>query len=173
MEKPRPALFRGRHFEDQIIILCVRGYLRYCLTYRDLEELMAERGLSVDHSTIARWVLRYAPDLHKRIRRDTRLPNRSWRVDETYVRVAGKWTYVPCRRFFRRHHRFHALAETGCGCGQAFSPSGVVALTARPATCDQRGRTPSLSSGHSRAEGKRCTGPPLPMPAQSLFKQRA
>lgn len=55
---------------------------------------MAERGLSVDHSTIARWVLRYAPDLHKRIRRDTRLPNRSWRVDETYVRVAGKWTYL-------------------------------------------------------------------------------
>ena len=55
---------------------------------------MAERGLSVDHSTIARWVLRYAPDLHKRIRRDTRLPNRSWRVDETYVRGAGKWTYL-------------------------------------------------------------------------------
>src|SRR5882672_7245393 len=55
---------------------------------------MAERGLSVDHSTIARWVLRYAPDLNKRIRRDTRLPNRSWRVDETYVRVAGKWAYL-------------------------------------------------------------------------------
>src|SRR5690242_1821004 len=94
MRKTRPPLFRGRHFEDQIIILCVRWYLRYCLTYRDLEELMAERGLSVDHSTIARWVLRYALDLNKRIRRDTRLPNRSWRVDETYVRVAGKWTYL-------------------------------------------------------------------------------
>src|SRR6516164_5809984 len=87
MQKPRPALFRGRRFEDQIIILCVRWYLRYCLTYRDLEELTAERGLSVDHSTIARWVLRYDPELSKRIRRDTRLPNRSWRVDETYVRV--------------------------------------------------------------------------------------
>ena len=94
MLKPRPALFRGRHFEDQVIILCVRWYLRYCLTYRDLEELMAERGLSVDHSTIARWVLRYAPELNKRIRRDTRMPNRSWRVDETYVRVAGQWTYL-------------------------------------------------------------------------------
>jgi transposase-like protein len=55
---------------------------------------MAERGLSVDHSTIARWVLRYGPDLHKRIRRDTRLPNRFWRVDETFVRVVGKWTYL-------------------------------------------------------------------------------
>lgn len=94
MQQTRPALFRGRHFDDQIIILCVRWYLRYCLTYRDLEELMAERGLSVDHSTIARWVLRYAPELNKRIRRDTRLPNRSWRVDETYVRVAGSWTYL-------------------------------------------------------------------------------
>jgi len=55
---------------------------------------MAERGLQVDHSTIGRWVLRYAPELHKRIRRDTRTPNRSWRVDETYVRVAGRWTYL-------------------------------------------------------------------------------
>ena len=55
---------------------------------------MAERGLRVDHSTMGRWVLRYAPELHKRIRREIRPPNRSWRVDETYVRVAGRWTYL-------------------------------------------------------------------------------
>jgi len=55
---------------------------------------MVERGLRVDHSTIGRWVLRYAPELHKRIRRDVRPPNRSWRVDETYIRVAGAWTYL-------------------------------------------------------------------------------
>ena len=65
MCKPRPKLFRGRHFRDDIIILCVRWYLRYSLSYRDLEELMAERGLSLDHSTAARWVLRYAPELSK------------------------------------------------------------------------------------------------------------
>ena len=94
MRKTRPALFRGRHFQDQIIVLCVRWYLRYCLTLRDLEEMMAERGIEIDHSTIGRWVLRYAPELHKRIRRDTRSPNRSWRVDETDVRVAGRWTYL-------------------------------------------------------------------------------
>jgi transposase-like protein len=94
MRKTRPALLRGRHFQDHVIVLCVRWYLRYCLTLRDLEEMMAERGLGVDHSTIGRWVLRYAPELHKRIRRDTRNPNRSWRVDETYVRVAGQWTYL-------------------------------------------------------------------------------
>jgi hypothetical protein len=68
MRKNRSALFRGRHFEDEIIILCVRWYLRYSLSYRDLEEMMAERGLSLDHSTIWRWVQRYAPILNQRIR---------------------------------------------------------------------------------------------------------
>jgi hypothetical protein len=58
-----PTDVRGRHFQDQIVVLCVRWYLRYCLTLRDLEEMMAERGLGVDHSTIGRWVLRYAPEL--------------------------------------------------------------------------------------------------------------
>src|SRR5215470_18813236 len=58
MRKNRPALFRGRHFEDVIILLCVRWYLRYSLSYRDLEEMMAERGLSVDHVTIWRWMQR-------------------------------------------------------------------------------------------------------------------
>jgi transposase-like protein len=56
--------------------------------------MMAERGLSVDHVTIWRWVQRYAPLLNQRLRRDLRHPNRSWRVDETYVRVAGNWTYL-------------------------------------------------------------------------------
>jgi len=75
-------------------VLCVRLYLRYCLTLRDLEELTAERGLSVDHSTIGRRVLCYAPELNKRVHREVRRPNRSWRVDETYVRVAGAWSYL-------------------------------------------------------------------------------
>src|SRR5215468_9108358 len=89
----RPAMFRGRHFEDVIILLCVRWYLRYSLTYRDLEEIMAERNLSVDHVTIWRCVQRYGPVLNQRIRREIRPPNRSWRVDETYVKVAGCWAY--------------------------------------------------------------------------------
>jgi transposase-like protein len=92
--RKRPALFRGRHFEDVIILLCVRRYLRYSLTYRDPEEIMAERGLSVDHATIWRWVQRFAPVLNQRIRRELRRPNRSWRVDETYVKVAGDWAYL-------------------------------------------------------------------------------
>jgi len=81
-------VFKGRHFQDQLIVVCVRRYLRYSLSYRDLEELMGERGLSVDHSTIARWVLRYAPILNQRMRRHVRYPNRSWRVDATYLNPA-------------------------------------------------------------------------------------
>ena len=93
MREKQPALFRGRHFRSEVIVSCVRWYLRYPLSYRDLEEMMAERGLAIDHSTIARWVLHYAPILNRRIQREMRRPNRSWRV-ETYVRVAGKWTYL-------------------------------------------------------------------------------
>jgi len=88
------ALFRGRYFEDVIIIRCVRWYLRYSLSYRDLEEMMAERGLSVDHVTVWRWVQHYAPILNQRLRRDLRRPNRSWPVDETYVRVGCKRAYL-------------------------------------------------------------------------------
>lgn len=87
-------MFKGRHYQDRLIILCVRWYLRYCLTLRDLEELMAERGLEVDHATIGCWVLRYAPELYQRIRREVRFPNRSWRVDETLIKVAGRWKYL-------------------------------------------------------------------------------
>jgi transposase-like protein len=77
-----------------IILLRVRWYLRYSLTYRDLEEIMAERNLSVDHVTIWRWVQRYAPVLNQRVRREVHRANRSWRVDETYVKVAGSWAYL-------------------------------------------------------------------------------
>jgi transposase, IS6 family len=94
VSESRPALFRGRHFGDEIIVLCLRWYLRYPLSYRNLEEMMAERGLQLDHSTIARRVLRYGPVLNERVRSQMRHPNRSWRVDETYIRVAGRWTYL-------------------------------------------------------------------------------
>src|SRR4051795_4075156 len=90
----RAVLFRGRHFTDEIIVLCVRWYLRYSLSYRDLTEIMCERNLSIDPSTILRWVQRYAPELNERIRRELKPTNGSWRTDETYVRVAGRWTYL-------------------------------------------------------------------------------
>ena len=90
----RPAAFRGRHFEAEIILVCVRWYLRFGLSFRNLEEIMAERSVSVDHVTIRRWVQHYAPKLNRRCRPELRPTNGSWRVDETYLRVAGKWTYL-------------------------------------------------------------------------------
>jgi IS6 family transposase len=86
--------FKWRHFEADIILLCVRWYLRYSLSYRDLEEIMWERGLQVDHTTIYRWVQQYAPELEKRCRPHLKATNDSWRLDETYVKVKGKWTYL-------------------------------------------------------------------------------
>jgi transposase-like protein len=100
---------RGRRFPDEIIVLCVRWYLRYCLSYRDLEEMMAERGVSVDHSTIARWVLHFGPVLNDLIRREMRRPNRSWRVDETYVRVAGAGGPIYIERSTRSENTINFL----------------------------------------------------------------
>jgi transposase-like protein len=87
-------LFAGRHFDREVIILCVRWYLRYKLSLRDLVEMMAERGLHLAHTTILRWVQRYAPEFIKRWNRFGRATGRSWRVDETYVKVRGQWTYL-------------------------------------------------------------------------------
>jgi transposase-like protein len=87
-------LFKGRHFEREIIVLCVRWYLRFKLSFRDLVEMMAERGLAVAHTTIMRWVQRFVPAFEKRWNRYTRLAGRSWRVDETYVKIRGQWGYL-------------------------------------------------------------------------------
>jgi transposase-like protein len=88
------ALFKWRHFEAEIILLCVRWYLRYALSYRDLEEIMQERGLHVDHTTIYRWVQFYAPELEKRSRPHMKTCNDSWKVDETYIKVKKVWFYL-------------------------------------------------------------------------------
>lgn len=87
-------LFKWRHYQPEIILLCVRWYLRYSLSYRDLQEMMVERGLHMDHTTIYRWVQQYAPPLEKRVRSQFKPTNDSWRVDETYIKVKGQWTYL-------------------------------------------------------------------------------
>jgi transposase-like protein len=86
--------FKWRHFQSDIMLLCVRWYLRYALSYRDLEEMMLERGLSVDHTTIYRWVQRYAPELEKRCRPHLKACNDSWKVDETYIKIRKVWFYL-------------------------------------------------------------------------------
>jgi transposase-like protein len=83
-----------RHFEPEIILCAVRWYLRFSLSYRDVEELVTERGLRADHTTIWRWVQRYAPELNRRCRRELKPTNGSWRVDETYICQGGSWRYL-------------------------------------------------------------------------------
>ena len=87
-------LFKWKHYQSDIIIQCVRWYLKYALSYRDLSEIMQERGLSVDHSTIFRWVKQYAPILNNNLRKHLRPTNDSWRMDETYIKLNGKWMYL-------------------------------------------------------------------------------
>ncbi|MBD1851449.1 IS6 family transposase [Leptolyngbya sp. FACHB-711] len=88
------ALFKWQHFLPEIILLNARWYCCYSPSYRDLEEMMQERGMGVDHSTINRWVLKYAPELNKRIRPHLKPTNDSWRVDETYIKAKGVWKYL-------------------------------------------------------------------------------
>ena len=86
--------FTGRQFTAAVILWAVRWYLMFPISYRDLELMLLDRGVEVDHSTIFRWIQAYAAELEKRIRPHLRLSNGSWRVDETYVRVKGRWTYL-------------------------------------------------------------------------------
>ena len=88
------TLFKGRQFDQEIIVLCVRWYLRYQLSTRDLVEMMAERGVVLVHTTILRWVQRYVPEFEKRWSQYARPLGGSWRCDETYIRVKGRWTYL-------------------------------------------------------------------------------
>jgi IS6 family transposase len=90
----RPAIFKWRQTEPILILSAVRWYLRYSLSLRDVEELLKERGLEVDHTTVWHWVQRYGPELEERLRRRLKPTNKSWRVDETYIRVKGRWCYL-------------------------------------------------------------------------------
>ena len=87
-------MFKLRRFPVEIILLCVRWYCKYGISYRDLVEMMQERGVEVDPSTIMRWVHRFAPDLEKRVRWYQGYRATSWRVDKTYVKVGGRWKYL-------------------------------------------------------------------------------
>ena len=86
--------FKGSQFEREIILWAVRWYVAYPISYRQLEEMMGERGVAVDHSTLNRWVIKYAPKFEKAFRRRQCPVGRSWRMDETYVRIRGKWAYL-------------------------------------------------------------------------------
>ena len=91
---PIEELFKGRHFDQEIVVLCVRWYLSYKLSYRDLVAMMGERGIGLAHTTILRWVQHYTPEFEKRWNRYARSVGGSWRCDETYIKVKGEWAYL-------------------------------------------------------------------------------
>ena len=86
--------FKGSHFERDVILWGVRWYVAYPVSYRQIEEMMGERGVEVDHSTLHRWVLKYVPALEKAFLARKRPVDGSWRLDETYVRIKGAWKYL-------------------------------------------------------------------------------
>jgi transposase-like protein len=90
----RSAIFKWRQTAPELILGAVRWYPRCSLSLREVEELLGERGLEADHTTIRRWVQPYGPELEQRLRRHLKPTNKPWRVDETYIRVRGHWCYL-------------------------------------------------------------------------------
>ena len=86
--------FKGSHFERDVILWGVRWYVAYPISYRQIEEMMEERGVEVDHSTLNRWVVKYVPLLDPQFRARKRPVGSSWRLDETYVKIKGSWKYL-------------------------------------------------------------------------------
>jgi VCBS repeat-containing protein len=86
--------FKGSHFPKCIVLQAIYWYLRYALSYRDIEELMLERGVHIDHSTIQRWVVKYTEMLEEAFRKKKKSVGTSWRMDETYIKIKGKWCYL-------------------------------------------------------------------------------
>jgi IS6 family transposase len=105
--------FKGRQFTAEIILWAVRWYLQFPISYRDLERMLADRGVKVDHTTLFRWIQVYAPELDKRVRPHLRMTNGSWRVDETYIRVKGEWVYL--YRQSADHHGRQERRLSSCG----------------------------------------------------------
>ena len=168
----RPAIFKWRQTEPELILCAARWCLRYSLSLRDVEELLGERGLEADHTTIWRWVQRYGPDLEERLRRHLKPTNRSWRVDETCVRVKGRWC-----------HLYRAIDSTGATIdfalsgsrharyGQTPVPQGADESVASTAPGYQYGPSTPPRLGDFRSEAGRNPATPLPPPACPILEQ--
>src|SRR6516162_4665040 len=119
---PIEDLFKGRHFDQEIVVWCVRWYLSYKLSYRDLVTMMSERGIGLAHTTILRWVQHYTPEFEQQWSRYARPVGGSWRCDETYIKVKGCLDVsVPSRRQGWRDGGFLFEPPPRRGCGQGVS----------------------------------------------------
>src|SRR4029077_8461400 len=137
--------FKGRHFPGEVIVLCVRWYLRYPLSYKHVAELVAERGAEVDASCIWRWVQAYAPELNKRCRPHLKPTNKSYRIDETYINVKGEDKYL-----------YRALDSTGQTIDFLLTDNRDTAAAKRAMTQSEvprrmsPGPSPKIGPGHFR-----------------------
>src|SRR6266852_4728790 len=167
------GLFKWRQFEPEVILLGVGWYLRFSLSYRDVEELLAERGLRADHVTVWRWVQRYAPELERRLRSRLNSTNDSWRVDETYIRVKGKWVYL-----YRAVDStgatidFLLSAKTRRSSGRALSRQGFGRREPSGAAGHQHRRARRLSTGHRAAQSRGGSEGELPASTGAISQQR-
>lgn len=141
----RDPMYRRRSFDADIIELCARWYITYRLSYRDLVAMMAERGVEVSHTTILRWVVRYVPEFEKRWNRYARRIGPSWRVDETYISIRGKWHYL--YRAVDKQGKtvdFLLRRDRGIAAAQAFFRKALVTNPTRwPRKVTLDGHTPS------------------------------
>ncbi len=144
-------IFKGRHFDQSVILLCIRWYLAYGLSLCDLEEMMAERGVAADHSTVNRWVRHISPVLMARFNRRKRTVSYKWHLDETYIKVRGQWMYL-CRaidsmgdtvEFWFSEHR--ELAGRKAFSVQCIGQSGTAPSALSSMEASRTGRGSSLS----------------------------
>lgn len=155
MTKPiaRDPIYRQRAFDADIIQLCVRWYVTYRLSYRDLVEMMAERGIKVAHSTILRWVTRYVPEFQKRWQQFAKTVGTSWRVDETYIKIKAKWHYL--YRAVDQHGKtvdFLLRRDRGIAAAQAFFRKALESTLPRmPRKVTLDGHVPSRSGALAAA----------------------
>ena len=98
--------FKGSHYPKDVILYAVYFYVRYAVSYRDLEEIMAERGVEVDHATLNRWVVKYSPVIASQAQRQKSKTSSSWRMDETYIKIRGKWNY-----YYRAVEKWFGFSE--------------------------------------------------------------
>jgi hypothetical protein len=142
MRVGQDGTFKGRHFASEVILWALRWYLAFPISYRDLSAMLSDRGVLVDHTTLFRWVQTYAAKLEQRVRRHLRPCTGSWRVDETYIKVKGVWTYL--------YRAVDSLGQTISG--QSLLPQGPSAAAHCQPAHDHGGQEPGLPARSGRPE---------------------
>lgn len=156
MSANQGGAFKGRHFSSEVILWALRWYLAFPISYRDLAAMLADRGVAVDHTTLFRWIQAYAATLEKRVRRYLSPCTSSWRVDETYIKVKGVWTYLyRAVDNLAPDHRFSALRPARCCGGTAVLPRRTGTAAYRASAHDHRRQESCISESGSGDEADR------------------